>query len=57
MARHLGVSTLTAVVSPALRQHGTRRAKEEAEVGVTRVQQLQGTGVSSVQVGGFESRC
>ena len=37
-----GVSTLTDVVSPALRQYGTRRAKEEAEVGLTRVRQLHG---------------
>ena len=36
------MSTLTDVVSPALRQCGTRRAKEEAEVGFTRMRQLQG---------------
>ena len=45
-----GVSTPTDAVSPALRQHGTRPAKEEAEVGVTRVRQLQDTGASSVEV-------
>ena len=32
-----GVSTLTDVVSHALRQYGTRQAKEEAQVGVARV--------------------
>ena len=43
MARYLnGVSTVTDVVSPALRQYGTRRVKEEAEVGFTRVRQMQG---------------
>ena len=37
-----GVSTLSDVVSPELRQYGARRAKQEAEVGSTCVRQLQG---------------
>ena len=42
MARYYNaVSTLTDMVSPALRQYGTWRAKEEPEVGFTRVRQSQ----------------
>ena len=44
------MSTLTDVVSPALRQYGTLRAKKEAEVGFTRVRQFQGA-ASSVEAG------
>ena len=54
MARyHNGVSTLTDVVSPALRPYGTLRAKEEPEVGFTRVRQLQG---DEVKCGGVAFR-
>ena len=53
MARYdNGVSALTDVVSFALRQYGTRRAMEQAEVGVTRVRQLQGIGPSNVVADG-----
>ena len=38
------------VVSPALPQYGTRAQEEEAEVGVTRVRQLQGIGMNNVEV-------
>ena len=46
------VSTLIDAVSLALRQCGTRRAKEEVGVGVTRVQQLQGVGLNNAEVDG-----
>ena len=35
-----------------LGQYGTRWAKEEAEIGVIRVRQLQGSGVNKVEVDG-----